>query len=172
MPNKTIYVSDSDLSIYDRAQDLAGGNLSRAIALALRRYVEVEEGKSAGFEEVIVSVGPGAGRRQRFLGVLLAEVGHSTKDRVETYRVYQSRTGKYVVHITRSPEFIHTAGADGSARGLRKYLSPNQTWGSSAPSATLEIVDTLDELKDLVPAELYEMVAAAVDQPVIEDLDI
>ena len=42
VPNKTIYVSDGDLPMFQRAQDLAGGNLSSAIASALRRYVDVE----------------------------------------------------------------------------------------------------------------------------------
>ena len=40
VPNKTIYVSDGDLKLYQRAQELAGGNLSAAIARraqALRR---------------------------------------------------------------------------------------------------------------------------------------
>ena len=41
MPNKTIYVSDGDLPIYQRAQELAGGNLSSAITTALRRYVDL-----------------------------------------------------------------------------------------------------------------------------------
>ena len=36
MPNKTIYVSDDDLALYKRAQELAG-NLSQAISTALRR---------------------------------------------------------------------------------------------------------------------------------------
>ena len=52
MPNKTIYVSDDDLPLFQRAQEIAGGKLSAAITAALRRYVEVEEGRQQGFEEV------------------------------------------------------------------------------------------------------------------------
>ena len=48
VPNKTIYVSDGDLPLYQRAQELAGDNLSAAIAAALRRYVDVEEGRREG----------------------------------------------------------------------------------------------------------------------------
>ena len=44
MPNKTIYVSDGDLPVFQRAQELADGNLSQAISRALRRFVDVEEG--------------------------------------------------------------------------------------------------------------------------------
>ena len=37
---------------------------------------------------------------------------------------------------------------------------------------TLHIAQSRGELRDLLPAELYDMVADAVDQPAIEDLDI
>ena len=172
MPNKTIYVADGDLPLFDRAQELTGGNLSATITRALRRLVELEEGELEGYEEITVKVGPGAGRRQRFIGVLLAELGRSTKDRVEQFRVYRSRTGKFVVHVQRSAEVLWTAGPDGSAHGWRKHFSSDQQWGSTAPTATLEVFDSLEELQVRIPAELYDLVTAAVDQPVIEDLDI
>ena len=35
VPNKTIYVSDDDLPLFQRAQEIAGGKLSTAIAVAL-----------------------------------------------------------------------------------------------------------------------------------------
>lgn len=172
MPNKTIYVADADLPLFQRAQELADGNLSAAITRALRRLVELEEGKLEGYEEITVRVGQGSGRRQRFIGVLLAELGRSTKDRVEQFRVYRGRTGKFVLHVERSGEVVWTAGADGSAQGWRKYFSSDQQWGSTPPTATLEVLDSLDELRLKIPAELYDLVTAAVDQPVIEDLDI
>ena len=81
VPNKTIYVSDGDLAIYQRAQELAGGNLSSAIASALRRYVDIEEGRREGFNEITVRVGVGTGRKVRFSGVLLGELGTSTSSR-------------------------------------------------------------------------------------------
>src|SRR4026208_1181372 len=67
VPNKTIYVSEGDLPIYQRAQELAGDNLSAAIASALRRYVEVEEGRREGVDEIIVRGGrrPGGARQGR-----------------------------------------------------------------------------------------------------------
>lgn len=172
MPNKTIYVADGDMPLFRRAQELTGGNLSATITRALRRLVELEEGKLEGFEEITVRVGPGSGRRQRFVGVLLAELGRSTKDRTEQFHVYRSRTGKYVLHLQRSAEAIWTAGADGSAHGWRKHFSSDQQWGSTAPTATLEVLDSLDELREKIPAELYDLVKAAADQPLIEDLDI
>ena len=74
MPNKTIYVSDDDLALYERAQALAGGNLSAAVSRALRRFVDDEEARQGGYEQVTVRAGSGRDRReQRFSGVLLGE---------------------------------------------------------------------------------------------------
>src|ERR1700712_522010 len=160
------------MPLFERAQELAGGNLSATITRALRRLVELEEGKLDGFEEITVRVGPGTGRRQRFIGVLLAEMGRSTKDRVEQFRVYRSRTGKFVLYVHRSAEVLWTAGPDGSAQGWRKNFSTDQQWGSTAPTASLETVDTSEELRAKIPAELFDLVAAAAEQPLIEDLDI
>src|SRR5260221_4891497 len=93
MPNKTIYVSDDDLPFYERAQDLAAGNLSAAISAAVRRYVEVEEGRQEGYDEIIVRAGAGAGRKVRFSGVLLGEWGRSASTREELLLAYRSRNG-------------------------------------------------------------------------------
>ena len=172
MPNKTIYVSDGDLPVFQRAQELAGGNLSQAISRALRRFVEVEEGVLEGFDEITVQVGLGKGRRQRFVGVELVAWGRSSKDRTEQFTVYRSRTGKYVVHCVRSPEFVHQAGPDGDAKGWRKHFSSDQVWGQTPPTATLEVFDSLEDLRETIPAELYTLVAAAAEIPEVEDLDI
>src|SRR5271166_2889169 len=57
MPNKTIYVADADLPIFERAQELAGENLSATIVAALRRFVAAEESQADGFAEIVVKVG-------------------------------------------------------------------------------------------------------------------
>ena len=63
VPNKTIYVSDDDLPLYEQAQQMAGGNLSAAIARALRQYVTREEDREAGYRQVTVRAGTERGRR-------------------------------------------------------------------------------------------------------------
>ena len=65
-----------------------------------------------------------------------------------------------------------TAGADGTATGWRKHFSSDQQVGTIAPTATLEIVDTREDLRPKVPSELYDLVVAADEQPAVEDLDI
>jgi len=172
VPNKTIYVSDGDLSLYQRAQELAGDNLSAAIAAALRRYVDVEEGRREGFDEITVRVGPGKGRKVRFVGVLLGEWLNTSYSRVETFRVYRGRTGKFVVHVERSPDFS-MVDAEGKPAGWRGYLGiGNISYGSSPGESTLDVVDTVEQLRERIPPQLYDMVAGSAKQPPVEDLDI
>ncbi len=172
VPNKTIYVSDGDLPLYQRAQELAGDNLSAAIASALRRYVDVEEGRREGFDEFIVRVGPGKGRKVRFTGVLLGEWVNTSYSRVESFRVYRSRTGKYVLHIERSPDFS-VLNAEGKPAGWRGYLGIGDiSYGNVPGESTLEVVESLDELRDRIPPQLFDSVASFAKQPPVEDLDI
>ncbi len=172
MPNKTIYVSDGDLPLYQRAQELAGDNLSAAISAALRRYVDVEEGRREGFDEIIVRVGPSPRRKVRFTGILLGEWVNTTSSRIETFRVYRGRTGKFVVHIERGEGFT-MVGADGKPAGWRGYLGiGNISFGSTPAASTVEVVATLDELRERIPPQLYDMVAGSTKQPAVEDLDI
>ena len=172
MPNKTIYVSDGDLPVYQRAQELAGDNLSAAIAAALRRYVDVEEGRREGFDEITVRVGPGRGRKVRFTGVFLGEWVNSTQSRVETFRVYRGRTGKFVVHVERSEGYT-MVDAEGKPAGWRGYLGIGDvSYGTTPAESTLEIVGSLDELRERIPPQLYDMLATTALQPAVEDLDI
>ncbi|GAA4188511.1 hypothetical protein GCM10022252_23890 [Streptosporangium oxazolinicum] len=182
MPNKTIYVSDDDLPLFQRAQEIAGGKLSTAISVALRRYVEMEEGRQEGYEEIVVQVGQGGtGRKQRFSGVLLGEWGRTTGSRVEMFRVYRSRKNKYVLHVDRSPDWTDslTSGSDNWLEGLlsrgawRSYLGlADSSWGFVQGEATLEVVNTFQELRGRIPDEFYDLIADMAERPVVEDLDI
>ena len=172
VPNKTIYVSDGDLPIYERAQELAGNNLSAAIAAALRRYVDVEEGKREGFDEIIVRVGLGKGRKVRFTGVLLGEWLNTSPSRVENFRVYRGRKGKFVLHVERSADYT-VVDAEGKPAGWRGYLGiGNISYGGTPGESTLEVIGTLEELRDKIPPQLYDMVASHAQRPAVEDLDI
>lgn len=173
VPNKTIYVSDGDLALYQKAQELAGDNLSAAIAAALKRYVDVAEAKRDGYDEIVVRVGPGKGRKVRFTGVLLGEWVATTASRVETFRVYRGRTGKFVLHIERTPDFT-MVDREGKPAGWRAQLGLdwNVSYGSSPGQSTLDVIDSLEDLKARIPAQLFDMVAGSATQPPVEDLEV
>ena len=153
VPNRTIYVSEDDQSLYQRAQELAGGNLSSAISTALKRYVELEDARAAGFDDITVTVGVGAGRKVRFSGVRGPK--------------------RFALHIDRTQVFQMRDAEGNPLTGWRAWTGIGMASGGGKPAeATLDVFDTLEELRDRVPAELYEMASASVRLPAVEDLDI
>src|SRR3954453_23927471 len=161
MPNKTIYVSDADLPVFQRAQELVGGNLSAAISKALRRLVGVGEGRLGGFEEITVRVGVEPGKLQRFQGVQLLDWNRTSSGGSggqERYRVYRTRAGKLAVHAALPKGFVHSAGKDGQLTGWRKHFVADQQWGETPATATLAVFETFEELREAVPAELAALV--------------
>lgn len=185
VPNKTIYVSDDDLELYEQAQRLCDGNLSAAIARALRRFVELEEGRHAGYQEVTVRAGTGGSRRvQRFSGLLLGEWHHPTGERrLERFRVYRSRKGHFALHITRMPDWAAWSDPDawrttwdwdsGTRRLSERWRERKQGgWWWGPAEETLEVADTLEQLREKLPAEFYDTLAGHSDRPAIEELDI
>lgn len=171
MPNKTIYVSDEDLKLFTRAQELVGGNLSGAIVTALRRYIELEEGRLEGFEEVVLPVGHNGVRQVRFSGELLGEHRDWTESLQTHIRVYRSQKGKYVLHehIANWEEYQPEVNWVKEVTNWRKLLGVGDpTWGDF----NLTIVDTIEELQKSLPERLYQRVADIADRPPVEDLDI
>jgi len=109
MPNKTIYVKDEDLQLFEEAERLGGDSLSGIIAEALRRFVDVKKSEAQGLQEFTLSVGTWRFRgddnlrKVRFTGRKLAEAEvysgqtSSRDDRGTLYRIYQTRAGKILV---------------------------------------------------------------------------
>ncbi len=101
MPNRTIYVADADLPIFEKAQKLAGDNLSAAIAQALHYFVEKEEAKRSGFEEITVRVGKGRPYlTKQFRGRLLAKrrIRVQNGTRILTLILYQTAKGRFAIY--------------------------------------------------------------------------
>jgi len=57
MPNKTIYVKDEDLQVFEEAEKLGGDSLSGIIAEALRRFVATKKAEQQGMKECNLTVG-------------------------------------------------------------------------------------------------------------------
>ena len=108
MPNKTIYVADADLPVFDRAQELAGENLSATIAQALRHFIQAEEARAQGFGEITLKVGRNMTyTRKQFLGRELAR--YRTRDeetgRLLTQTVFLTARGRFVLYTRAQPDW-------------------------------------------------------------------
>jgi len=104
--------------------------------------------------------------------VLVGEWMDTRAKRVEAYHLYRGRTGKFVVHVERSPDWW-AVDAEGKPAGWRGWVGVGDVrYGSVPKESTLEVVDTLEQLRDKVPLELFEMAERAARQPAVEDLDI
>ena len=86
VPNKTIYVSDGDLPLYQRAQELAGGNLSAAIAP--RSAATSKSRRAAGRASTRSPFASGSARAGRSGSSASSSASGSTPrpQRVETFR--------------------------------------------------------------------------------------
>jgi EXLDI family protein len=164
MPNKTISVADTDLPVFERAQELAGDNLSSTIAKALRLYIEAREGKHHDFEEVTLQVGKITRTNKQFVGRLLAKgkVSERTSPEVQQFKIYQTRKGKFVLHLKTSPNWEYQP-----KRGqLHVSLSEDDT------REQMEIFDSLQDLQPFLPDELFEATEQALSDEPAEMLDI
>ena len=166
MANKTIYVADADLPLYEKAQALAGGNLSAAIATALKRYVS-ESGEESG--EIVVTVTEdGAPVKKRFRGQLIVEQRVRTPDSAQTvsYRLYRTEKGRYAVWSRSAPNW---SGAQWQAWAERTGWQ-DEWWRAES---RLDVYESLEDLQGNVPDALYTKAQRwAQTGSVIEDLDI
>lgn len=190
MPNKTIYVSDDDLPLFERAQELAGSNLSSAIVQALRRFIEVEEARQRGMDEITVIVNTeGAHRRKRFVGQRLVRWLQPAPNGIgtEVVSVYRTAGKRYALHTRMITDWDITWGDPDIARhpenwggiGLGGLLKRLTSWGyddwetfKEAGDYTLQVFETLEDLKPHVSADLYRAITQAMEGPEIEELDI
>jgi EXLDI family protein len=185
MPTRTIYVSGAASALYTRAQELAGGNLSQAITEALRGYVEIREAQMVGYDEVDVRVGEmGNYQHKRFIGRQIAQWrGAADETGLQEYLVvYETRRGRYVVHLKRftmPDERFDYAAAAGEAdwRGSSNWYNVDQylneswnAWGSA--ELELAVYEDVNALLAAVPEPLGRMVTANLEKPPIEVLDI
>lgn len=163
MPNKTIYVSEDDLPIFARAQELAGGNLSATISGALRDFVARHEHGEIG--PVEVKVGRTAYTIQRFQGRLLAEGRRTLHDGRPPirYSVYQTARGQLAIHRADPPDWGSYSGDDSGYP---------QQWMTEHPNLRLNVYPTLEEAAEHLPDDLVEAVRLALSGQTYVELDI
>ncbi|MFI6870257.1 EXLDI protein [Nocardia sp. NPDC050406] len=146
----------------------------------LRKSDSVTDGEYTEYE---LRIGPGGGRRERFVGRKIGADRKFTKKSFAVFTVYQGRTGKFLVHRQESD----WAGAsqvvanwtrgvkswrdlvDLGEEGWRELIDLGEDgWGEF----TSEVVDSIGELRGRVPERLYRTVIDVVGKPSVQVLDI
>ncbi|WP_433680998.1 EXLDI protein [Nocardia sp. CA-119907] len=123
------------------------------------------------FREILLEVGPGGGRKQRFQGRLLGQARSYTTDGVELTRVYLSRKGKYVVHrrISEWSDFAAVSWIKDWKKNWRDIFDiDEQAWADY----TVEIVESFEDLAGRIPSKIYRSLVDMTQHPQTEDLDI
>jgi hypothetical protein len=174
MPNKTIYVKDEDVQIFEEAEKLGGDSLSGVIAEALRRFVTVKRAEMFGMREHALPVGilhaqGDDTRKVRFVGRLLAEAEVLTDQtsprdrdgRGTDYKIYQTQAGRVLVWWKRwtrgegGSDFLDYAVMD-TLPGYNDEIS-GKVHGEHLPPETLP-GSLLQEAAEALGEELVEYV--------------
>lgn len=175
MPNKTIYVSATDLPIFEQAAAMAGG-LSPAIAAALRMYVSNRSAGRADMErqrtdddliELDVAEGP-ARVRTRFRGERIAKLSQTLGLRRITFEVYRTAKSQFALYIVDRPDWSRWS------QDSSMWEDP-QTWEPSftqVQDRSLQVFETMDELLAALPGDLVNAARFAIEGPSVRVLDI
>ncbi|MEU7765395.1 EXLDI protein [Nocardia sp. NPDC049190] len=113
--------------------------------------------------EIVLRVGPGGGRRQRFFGRLLGRSRRYSTVGITVVRVYLSRKGKFVVHRQESTWREMSVAIDWTNwRELLAALGGDErAWGDY----TVEIANSPAELRGRIPDHIYRTVVDAAENP-------
>lgn len=131
-----------------------------------------EPGDAEDLRQIVLRVGPGGGRQQRFFGRLLGESREYGKVGITVVRVYVSRKGKFVVHRRESDWREMSVAIDWTEwKNWRELLRPGsgeREWGDY----TVEIVDSPAQLRGRIPEHIYRTVVDVAENPNSQDLQI
>ncbi|MFD0366007.1 EXLDI protein [Nocardia sp. GCM10030253] len=136
--------------------------------------IDLQKGAAGEFGEVVLKVGPGGARQQRFFGRLVGESRQYSKVAIETVRVYLSRKGKYVVQVHRS-EWSDLAESTDWFKDWKNWKNWRGMVGADELSwgdFTVEVVDSLEQLRDRVPEKIYRTLVDVAAHPYSQDLDV
>jgi len=173
MPNKTIYVSDADLPLFEKAQELYGSNLSSTIVRVLRHAIErgnkcEADDTEADFHDVIIEAGQnGCYIKQRFSGRLIAKWKTGSADKVsQTIRLYETKNGRYALYSMSKTNWESYDWYGWKPSKEKKKERPE------SGTCMLEVFESFEAFKDRIPKEICDIVAKKLSGVTIEDLDI
>lgn len=173
MPSKNVYVSESDLPLFDRASRLAGG-MSAAVAAGLRLYLAQHEKQQegAGMETIELKVDDGnVVTTKRFTGhpLLRWEVGEGL--RTSTFRVYTTARGQYAVYTRDDPDWSRMSSEDEDSPLWENPETWNSQWWR-ARRRRLRVFADIASMRGELPDDLVDELENLGDRPAVEDLDI
>lgn len=180
MPSKNVYVSESDLPLFEQAAALAG-SLSTAVAEGLRLYVAKRRRDTGGDEmrtiELAVDEGPVVVTK-RFTGAPVLRFERVEAGRARTFRVYRTARGQFAVYQRDDPDWSAMADVGDWDDVRDEHGGPGEQrdewrgeWWASGPR-TLRVYADIAAMADDVPADLVRALEAAADRPAVEELDI
>lgn len=167
MPNKTIYVSNEDQAVYERAQQIAGDNLSAVLVRALRELITRSEAQAKGLKEIVVQVGTkGLQQEKRFNGRLLIKwQGAGDHHDWYTARVFKTAKSQWAVELTKQPNI--------------EVFRQRDFWRTAdyfeyTPDTQLVVFASLEEAEGKLPSALLKLMhqAHSRDEAPVEYLDI
>lgn len=169
MSNKTIYVSEKDESLFDRAKEIAGEALSSVIARALREYVSRREEKEKGMLEIAIQIGSHDSKReQRFVGRKIGNWSGMSDDKVwwMEAKIFRTQKDKWAVHLTTVAKAT--------------LLTDPKEWKKSGDylinvhRAELIVADDPQKLQKKIPQALFVLIEdlAEKEERPVEYLDI
>jgi len=169
MGNKTIYVSENDETLYNRAKEIAREALSSVMARSLPEYVSRHEEKAKGMKEITVKIGQhNSQREQRFVGRVVGKwSGFSdNKEWLMDALIYQTQKGNWAILLRQS--------AKATLLTNPKEWKANADYLETTTKAELIVGENLGSLKEKLPQSLFETlqdIAKSFETPV-EYLDI
>jgi EXLDI family protein len=167
MPNKTIYVSNEDQIVYERAQQLAGDNLSAVLVRALKEFITRNESQAKGLKEIVVQVGTkGLQQEKRFNGRLLIKwQGAGDHNDWYTARVFKTAKNQWAVETTKQPNLDVFR---------RRDFWRTADYFEYTPDTQLLVFASLEEAEGKLPSALLKLMqqAQSKDEAPVEYLDI
>jgi EXLDI family protein len=167
MPNKTIYVSQNDVPVFEAAQQIAGEAMSSVIAKALREYVARHHEKSKGMKEVSVKIGnKEAEREQRFIATEIGKWKGVSDDKqwwIEA-TIYHTQKGNWAVFMDYKGKTMLTRNA---------WKDP-ETWSCNHCHTELVVAEHEGDWQGKLPSALIRHIAALSEreQNPVDYLDI
>lgn len=121
--NKTVYLRDDEVPIWERARELANDKLSPIIVAALKRYIAENEGSGRGYERIVLKF---SDSEDNFMPKIKAFNGRWIFDPNKPLHLLENeegteRTSFLVAETAKGNVVIHSYKEDQDARWEYKF---------------------------------------------------